>query len=62
MPIGNMPVKLTIGTLLLILGVTIGAVMAFEHKTEGYQEVTTFYGLLGIAMTVVGLATVFVGF
>ncbi|MCL6561900.1 MAG: hypothetical protein K6U87_02715 [Firmicutes bacterium] len=62
MPIGNMPMKTTLGTLALILGVVLAAVMLFERKTPGYRHVTTFYGLVGVALAVVGLATIAVGF
>lgn len=54
--------KTTLGTLALILGVVLAAVMLFERKTPGYRHVTTFYGLVGVALAVVGLATIAVGF
>lgn len=62
MPIGNMPPKVTLGTMMTILGLVLGAVMLFERNTPGYRRVTSFYGLLGLAMTVVGLAVAIVGF
>ena len=62
MPIGNMSVKLTIGTMALILGVVLMAVMLFERNTPEYKHETSFWGLLGVAATVVGLSLIFVGF
>jgi hypothetical protein len=62
MPTGNMPIKVTIGTLVLILGIFLMAVTLFEGKTPGYRKTITLFGLIGIALTVVGISVLAVGF
>ncbi|MCL8207701.1 MAG: hypothetical protein K6V97_06485 [Actinomycetia bacterium] len=56
MPIGNMSLRLTLATLLLIVGSTLVAIMIIERGTpgEGWIRVTSFYTLVGAAMLVVG--------
>lgn len=56
MPIGSMDLRLTLGTLLVLLGVAVSAIMLIERWTpgEGWVTVTAFYALVGAAMIVVG--------
>lgn len=61
-PTGNMPIKVTLGTLALILGLILMAVTLFEGKTPGYRKTITLFGLIGIALTAVGISVLAVGF
>lgn len=61
MPLGNMSGVLSLGTILIILGLMLAAIMLFERKTPGFKRATSFYGILGIAMAAVGLAIVSLG-
>lgn len=64
MPIGNMSLRLTIGTLLLIIGVALVAIMIIERGTPGkdWVKVTSFYSLVGASMLVLGAAMLFTPF
>ncbi|MHB1953760.1 MAG: hypothetical protein ACYCOU_08400 [Sulfobacillus sp.] len=61
MPLGNMSGVLSLGTILIILGIMLAVVMLFEHKTPGFGKAIPFYGILGVAMAAVGLAIVSLG-
>jgi hypothetical protein len=61
MPLGNMSAKLTFGTFCLILGLFLAVVMLIERNTPGLEKRTGFWGLVGVALTVVGLSLLFVG-
>lgn len=61
MPLGNMSGVMSLGTILIILGLMLGAVMLFERNTPGYKKASAFYGILGVAMAGLGLAIVALG-
>lgn len=52
---------MSLGTILIILGLMLGAVMLFERNTPGYKKASAFYGILGVAMAGLGLAIVALG-
>lgn len=52
---------MSLGTILTILGLMLGAVMLFERKTPGFRKASAFYGILGVAMAGLGLAIVALG-
>jgi hypothetical protein len=55
-PLGSMSLRLTIGTILVLVGLMLMAVSVVERWTpgEGWLQVTSFYGLVGAALAVVG--------
>jgi hypothetical protein len=61
MPIGNMPLAIMSGTILMLVGIALAVIMVFERHTpgKGWLEVSTFYALVGAALIVVGAALVF---
>jgi hypothetical protein len=61
MPVGNMPLAATFGTILMFVGIAISVIMLIERHTpgEGWLQVTSFYALLGAALIVVGAALTF---
>ncbi len=52
---------MSLGTILTILGLMLGAVMLFERKTPGFRKASAFYGILGVAMAGLGLAIIALG-
>jgi membrane-bound ClpP family serine protease len=61
MPVGNMPLSATFGTILMLVGVALSVIMMIERHTpgEGWLQITSFYALLGAALIVVGAAMAF---
>ena len=55
-PLGSMSLRLSIGTILVLVGLMVMAVCLVERWTpgEGWVQITSFYGLVGAALVVVG--------
>ncbi|CAB1128904.1 conserved protein of unknown function [Candidatus Hydrogenisulfobacillus filiaventi] len=56
MPLGNMNGRLTLGVLILILGLTFLATALIERKTPGVKRLLQWLGALGAVFTVGGVS------